>query len=353
MTSHPPAPPRKPSRPASGADAPARARAPRGNQSSAQAQPASGKAPAKAGLHPRNRHQGHYDFPALIRACPELGQFVIRNPYGKQSIDFASPEAVRVLNRALLGQQYGIRFWDIPAGYLCPPVPGRADYLHGLADLLATDRAGSIPRGAGIRALDIGCGANCIYPLLGQVEYGWRFTGADIDAVALAAAGAILKANGLDNSIELRRQSEPKQVFRGILAAGEWFDITLCNPPFHSSAAEAASGSQRKWRNLGKLDPGRKLPQLNFGGQSNELHCEGGELAFVRRMIADSQAFASQVGWFSCLISKGGNLQQLQQALAKAGAREVRSVPMGQGQKQSRFLAWSFLDQAARSAARP
>jgi 23S rRNA (adenine1618-N6)-methyltransferase len=83
----------------------------------------------KASLHPRNRHQGRYDFPALIKTTPELA-FVITNPYGKESIDFASPDAVRVFNRALLKAFYGIQHWDIPADYLCPPVPGRADYVH-------------------------------------------------------------------------------------------------------------------------------------------------------------------------------------------------------------------------------
>ena len=61
-------------------------------------------APAKGELHPRNRHQGRYDFPALIKASPELGDFVISNPYGKPSIDFANPAAVKVFNRALLAQ---------------------------------------------------------------------------------------------------------------------------------------------------------------------------------------------------------------------------------------------------------
>ena len=51
-------------------------------------------------LHPRNRHQGRYDFPALIKGSPELAAFVIINPYGKQSIDFADPAAVRLFNRA-------------------------------------------------------------------------------------------------------------------------------------------------------------------------------------------------------------------------------------------------------------
>ncbi|MET1078906.1 MAG: RlmF-related methyltransferase, partial [Pseudomonas sp.] len=146
-------------------------------------------------LHPRNRHQGRYDFPALITGSPELAAFVILNPYGKQSIDFADPAAVRLFNRALLKQFYGIAHWDIPAGYLCPPIPGRADYLHYLADLLAAGNGGQIPRGARVRALDIGVGANCIYPLIGHCDYGWQFVGSDIDATALASASTIVGAN--------------------------------------------------------------------------------------------------------------------------------------------------------------
>lgn len=110
------------------------------------AAPAKAVAPReKASLHPRNRHQGRYDFPQLIKSTPELGAFVIINPYGKESIDFANPAAVRVFNRALLKAFYGIAHWDIPADFLCPPVPGRADYVHFLADLLAERNEGLIP----------------------------------------------------------------------------------------------------------------------------------------------------------------------------------------------------------------
>lgn len=300
-------------------------------------------------LHPRNRHQGRYDFPALIRRHPALAAFVILNPYGKKSIDFANPEAVKTLNRALLAEHYGIRHWDIPPGYLCPPIPGRADYLHGLADLLAADHDGVIPRGASLQLLDIGVGANCIYPLIGHREYGWRFLGADIDPTALASAEAIVRWNpGLAEAIRLRRQADPAHIFQGLLQADERFDLSLCNPPFHASPEEATCGSRRKWRNLGKLDPGRKLPLLNFGGQGAELHCPGGEAAFVGRMIAESAQFAGQVYWFSSLISKAANLPVARAALKKAGAGEVRVVPMAQGQKQSRFIAWTFLDAEAR-----
>lgn len=301
-------------------------------------------------FHPRNRHQGRYDFPKLIQHCPELGRFVVQNPYGKTSIDFADPQAVRVLNRALLTLQYGIRQWSIPQGYLCPPIPGRADYLHGLADLVAED-LGQLPRGAAIRVLDIGCGANCIYPLLGQADYGWRFVGCDIDGKALSNAQNIVHSNDLQQAIELRQQNNPQHFFAGVVQPAERFALSLCNPPFHSSAQEAAAGSRRKWKNLGKQDPSRKLPALNFGGHSNELWCAGGELGFVRRMMEESQAFASQFVWFSCLISKGGNLPLLERTLKQIKAQHWRICTMQQGQKTSRFIAWSFADTEQRRTA--
>ena len=310
----------------------------------APSQPSAGKpGTAKGQLHPRNRHQGRYDFPALIKASPELAAFVIINPYGNQSIDFANPAAVKVFNRALLKQFYGITHWDIPDGYLCPPIPGRADYLHNLADLLATDNDGQIPRGAMVRALDIGVGANCIYPLIGRCEYGWQFMGADIAKEALASARAIVAANPqLAGGVELRQQTNAEHIFLGLLQAQEYVDLSLCNPPFHASAAEATSGSTRKWRNLGKLDPKRKLPVLNFGGQAAELWCKGGEAAFVSQLIKESAEVGQQVLWFSSLISKAGNLPGVYSALKKAGALQVQTVEMAQGQKQSRFVAWTF-----------
>ncbi|WP_313284696.1 23S rRNA (adenine(1618)-N(6))-methyltransferase RlmF [Stutzerimonas kunmingensis] len=312
--------------------------------------PQPARAEAKAVLHPRNRHTGRYDFPALIAGCPELAEHVIINPYGKQSIDFANPDAVRVFNRALLRQFYGIQHWDIPPGYLCPPVPGRADYLHGLADLLGEHKANAIPRGAAIRALDIGTGANCIYPLIGHREYGWHFTGSDIDTTALASARTIVSDNGLAKAIELRQQAAPKHIFKGVMLPEDRFDLTLCNPPFHASQAEASSGSQRKWRNLGKLDPSRKLPALNFGGQAAELWCEGGEAAFVARMAEESVAFAGQVYWFSTLVSKGANVAPLEARLKRLGARQMHTLDMAQGQKKSRFVAWTFLSQTEQAS---
>ncbi len=301
-------------------------------------------AAATAALHPRNRHQGRYDLDRLVAVHPPLRGHLVRTPGGGQSIDFSDPVAVRELNRALLASDYGIAHWTLPDGYLCPPVPGRADYLHGLADLLAADNQGAIPRGPTVRVLDIGVGANCIYPLLGHAEYGWRFVGSDIEPAALQCAGANVRANGLEQAIELRRQHARGSLFAGVVQPQDRFHLTLCNPPFHASAREAAQGSQRKLRNLGgdTAAPRGRPPPLNFGGQASELWCTGGEASFLRRMIRESAAVQAQVLWFSSLVAKREHLADLHRQLARAGVAEVREVPMAQGSKQSRFVAWTF-----------
>lgn len=316
--------------------------------------PAARLAPS-TGPHPRNRHRGRYDFAALTAATPGLSSFVVNAPGGEASIDFSDPAAVRALNRALLKTQYGIAHWDLPEGYLCPPIPGRADYLHGLADLLAASSTGDaqaelIPRGASIRVLDIGTGANLIYPLLGHREYGWRFVGTDIDITALRAAEAIADANGLRKMIELRHQAIPARIFEGVLRGDEIFDLTLCNPPFHASAAEAAQGNRRKRRNLGQDGTVDTDARLNFGGRHSELWCAGGEVGFVRRMIRESAGIATRVYWFSTLIAKSEHLADVRKQLRQVAAQDVRVVAMAQGNKQSRFLAWTFLDATQREA---
>lgn len=294
----------------------------------------------KSGLHPRNPHRSRYDFGRLVACRPELGRFVATNAYGSETIDFADPAAVKALNRALLKLEYGISDWDIPLQYLCPPIPGRADYLHYLADLLAD--GGDIPRGPSVRLLDIGVGANCIYPLIGRRSYGWRFVGSDIDKTALANAQRIVDANGLDDGIELRLQPSRSAILAGMLTPDELFDLTMCNPPFHASSNDAKAGTQRKLRNLGKQS-GRQ-PVLNFGGQSAELYCDGGEEAFIGRMVAESAMHPMSCLWYTTLVSRSASLPGVYRALKKAGALDVRTINMAQGQKKSRIVAWTFLE---------
>ncbi|HEX4385736.1 MAG TPA: 23S rRNA (adenine(1618)-N(6))-methyltransferase RlmF [Myxococcales bacterium] len=289
--------------------------------------------PRQETLHPRNRHRGGLDFKLLTAARPELSRFVSVNQWGNESINFADPAAVKSLNAALLKQFYGVANWDIPPGYLCPSVPGRADYLHYLADLLAID--GVIPRGPEVRALDIGVGANCVYPLIGTHEYGWSFAGTDTDPRAIASAKRIVESNpGL--RIELRLQPSPAKML--LLKPGETFAVTLCNPPFHDSPEAAAEGTRRKWKNLGETN----RAVLNFGGGGAELWYPGGESRFIRKLIDESARAPDRSRWFTTLVSKSSNLPAIKRALAAVRVRESRFIEMKQGQKTSRIAAWRF-----------
>ena len=297
----------------------------------------------KTNLHPRNQHREGYDFARLVEQSPELEAFTISNPVGQTTIDFQDVGAVRMLNRALLKSYYNINFWDIPTNYLCPPIPGRVDYIHYLADLLACSNDQKIPRGRNIKALDIGTGASLVYPLTGQSEYGWHFTGVDIDPAALKSAQQICQFNKL--KINLRRQNIRENIFRGVIKPHDTFHITLCNPPFHASMEKANKGTQRKWFKLGK----EQSSKLNFGGQNDELWCPGGEIKFIASMVEQSMEFADQCLWFSSLVSKKANLQPLYRILRKAKVADFKVVEMAQGQKTSRFIAWTHIKKSQRS----
>ena len=308
--------------------------------------------PGKGVLHPRNKHIGQYDFPVLIKTCPELAPCVITNPKGELSIKFSDAQSVLLLNKALLAHFYNISFWQIPAGYLCPPIPGRVDYIHYIADLLSDSFAGNIPQGSQIKGLDIGCGANCIYPILGSRSYDWSFVGSDIDALAVKTATLLVNANkNISNKISIREQKNPQQILSGIVKKADRFAFSMCNPPFHSSMEKAAQGSLLKQKNLSKKSKTMNVtkedattPSLNFAGQAHELSCAGGEIAFVKQMAAESLISKDQVCWFTCLLSKSENVSPLRKQLTAQNAKQVRVIEMSQGHKISRFIAWTYLD---------
>lgn len=298
----------------------------------------------KSELHVRNLHRHRYDFPKLTERCPELSPFVSLNKYNDLSVDFSNPEAVKALNKALLKHFYQIQHWDIPKDFLCPPIPGRADYIHYLADLLSERHDGQIPQGHKVQVLDIGVGANCIYPIIGHRSYGWKFIGSDINPASVNNAKLITEVNrNLTKGIDIRLQKTPKNIFKGIIKPTDRCDLTMCNPPFHASQAEANATAAKKLRNLGKQEQGAKLV-LNFGGQKNELWCDGGEERFVCQMVEESKLFGQQCFWFSTLVSKKTTLPMLYKSLRNIGAVDVKTVQMAQGQKESRFVAWTFLD---------
>lgn len=301
----------------------------------------------KTRLHPRNKNRDRYDLEALVISNPELKDLIMTNRFGIESIDFSDPQAVKTLNKALLNHYYGIENWSFPDENLCPAIPGRADYLHYMADLLAEDNLGKPPIGDKITCLDVGMGASCIYPLIGIAEYGWKFIGSEIDQNSMDSAQKIIDSNPLiKGKVECRLQKNANSVFKGILSKEDKIDITICNPPFHASMEDAQRGTLRKTKNLtGKIV---KNPVLNFSGISHEIICEGGEYKFIETMIKESEQFAKNCFWFSTLVSKQSHLDNIHSLLEISGAYQFKAIPMGTGNKTSRILVWSFLSSEER-----
>ena len=292
-------------------------------------------------MHPKNQHQGRYDFDQLVKATPELAQYLKPSTRDDLTLDFSEPLAILMLNQALLKHFYHVDFWQLPAGYLCPPIPGRSDYIHYIADLLAESNADKIPTGKKVKVLDIGTGANCIYPILGSQIYGWSFVATDIDPVSIKTASLIVATNtNLRGRIKVRLQKNKNAIFDGMIKENEKYTVTVCNPPFHSSMEKMRAANARKVTNL-KQDKKAKN-HLNFGGTESELSCEGGEIAFLKQMCKESVHYAQQVKWFTSLISKSENVSPLKIYLKKLGASDIRVIKMNQGQKISRILAWRF-----------
>ena len=286
-------------------------------------------------LHKRNKHRGDYDLSKLCSASPELSKHIIVNKYGGTSINFFDPQSVKELNKALLTLYYGVSYWSLPANSLCPPIPGRADYIHYVSDLIGVDERRRV------RCLDIGVGASCIYPIIGSVEYGWEFVGTDIEESALQNAQKIIDNNQiLRGNVELRLQSDKSSIFKGIISPRDLFDIVICNPPFHDSAESAMRGSIRKIRALKGVKTDKAT--LNFGGTSNELWCEGGEFRFISQMIKESQQYSGQCNWFTSLVSNEDNLKPLKSELRKYNITIYKILEMHQGNKVSRILAWRY-----------
>ncbi|MDB4496636.1 23S rRNA (adenine(1618)-N(6))-methyltransferase RlmF [Flavobacteriaceae bacterium] len=285
----------------------------------------------KPGLHPRNKHKNGYNFDVLTKHNKNLASFVTNNNHGTLTIDFSDPKAVKELNSTLLEVHYGVKKWIFPDENLCPPIPGRVDYMHYISDLLSDSNCTE-----NITILDIGTGATCIYPLLGVKEYDWNFVATDIELDSLDTAQDIISDNNLEAKILLRQQFTEANILKGIIEKGDSFSAVVCNPPFYKSEQEAKGANARKSRNLGNN------AVRNFSGNNNELWYPGGEKAFLHNYLYQSSLYKDISVWFTSLVSKKETIKSLQKSGEKLKVKTMKIIPMHQGNKVTRIVAWQF-----------
>ena len=282
-------------------------------------------------------HTNNYNFEVLIDNYPKLQPFVFKNKYGNLTINFSEAKAVRALNTAILKVDYGINYWQFDDNNLTPPIPSRVAYIHLLKDLLLSSNLDG-----NIKVLDIGTGANCIYPLLGQSIYNWQFVGTDVNKSSIKQAEKIIAKNQLEDKISTRFQNNPNQILQGILAKTDTFTLTMCNPPFYKDETEANSATLKKSKGLNQ---DTNSINRNFSGISNELWYKGGEKAFLHNYLYESSLFKNKCFWYTTLVANKYNIKSMYASLDKLGAKIIKTLPINIGQKKSRVVAWTFLNE--------
>ncbi|KAK6916694.1 METTL16/RlmF family [Dillenia turbinata] len=326
-------------------------------------------------IHPKNRYSDSPpDFSLLASLYPSFKPFVFYTRDCRPRIDWTDFNATRELTRVLLLHDHGLNWW-IPDGQLCPTVPNRSNYIHWIEDLLASDIITKINTDLNnVRGFDIGTGANCIYPLVGASLLGWNFVGSDVTDVALEWAEKNVKSNPhISELIEIRKvpcaekdlsgqdssncdgesstnpleevkplESSPPMmassedtnylgppILLGVVKDGEKYDFCMCNPPFFESMEEAGLN-----------------PRTSCGGTPEEMVCQGGERAFITRIIEDSVKLKQIFRWYTSMVGKKSNLKSLISKLRDVGVTIVKTTEFVQGQTSRWGLAWSFMSPA-------
>lgn len=190
-----------------------------------------------------------------------------------------------------------------------------------------TSYSGSAPQ---VTGLDIGTGSSCIYPLIGATHRGWSFYATDIDEKNLKYAARNISNNDLSSIITIL----PRKLEDSLIPELEE-PITFCmtNPPFYSSQAELEASASAK----------QDSPSSICTGAPVEMVTEGGEVAFVSRILAESLERKNDVRWYTAML---GFLSSVTAIIEKIKKNSITNWAVGeltQGTKTRRWVvAWSF-----------
>ncbi|KLU82441.1 hypothetical protein MAPG_01513 [Magnaporthiopsis poae ATCC 64411] len=248
-------------------------------------------------------------------------------------LDFTDPVAFLQLTKSTLKRDFGLDI-ELPADRLCPPIPNRHNYILWLKELL--DSSSYDRPGGRLSGIDIGTGASCIYPLLGCTQRPWEFIATDLDEKSLSYAAENVKRNGLKHRIRLVQRRVPEDPLIPLDELGvDSVDFVMTNPPFYESAEEMDRLASSKMR----------PPDSACTGAPVEMICDGGEVRFVGRMLAESLRLRHRVRWYTAMLGKLSSLEILVDGLrATEGlAANFAVAEFVQGTKTRRWaVAWSF-----------
>lgn len=291
-------------------------------------------------METNNPYEVDIDFAVLALQDADFAKILKSNG----QLDFSNPESVQQLTKSLLKRDFGLTI-ELPPDRLCPPVPNRINYVLWVQNLLDSTSDSYSDRydpGREVIGLDIGTGASCIYPLLGCAQRPkWRFAGTDIDDKSLQFAKKNVVGNHLQDRIKLLQTQSDSPLLPLDIMGLENIDFSMCNPPFYESTAEMLASAKAKQR-----------PAFTAcTGSETEMVTEGGEVAFVSKIIDESLILCHRVQWYTSMLGKFSSVATVIEKLRAHNIGNYAATEFIQGNKTRRWgIAWSFEDMRPKSS---
>ncbi|XP_055530951.1 U6 small nuclear RNA (adenine-(43)-N(6))-methyltransferase [Wyeomyia smithii] len=288
-------------------------------------------------MHPRNIYRQQPDFQAMVQQFPELKQVSYVDLNGRIKLDYKNKTALQLLTHCLLLRDFKLDV-ELPPDKLIPTLPLRLNYVHWLEDF-ETAFGWKVNKDAGVRGLDIGCGASCIYPLLCVVnsQRRWKMVGLEQAEDSVKIARTNVERNGLNDAIEIIHQDiAHSSILKAYFSSSvsDQFDFCMCNPPFY--ALDETESTNRTGR--------RKEPPNIRTGTRDELQVTGGEVAFITQMITESLELKDRVTIYSTMIGHKKSFVEILKVLDQHSITNTTTTKFCQGNTTRWGVAWSFSD---------
>ena len=241
------------------------------------------------------------DFLTLIKEFPELKKYKLKQNEDNEDefqFDWSNNELSLLMDKSILNYYFNIKYYDIPKGFLIPPIPSRINYIN-LINSIITKLINDIDI-KNIIGIDIGTGANIIYPILGYSIYKWKFICTEINKEAYNNAKLILQKNNLENNINIIKQNNKDNIFISILNRENKYIFSMCNPPYYN------------YENEIKLEDKKRDNEYNF----DEIYYKNGEYGFFQRYFEESICYKNNVFLYTILIGKKINAENIYDKLS-------------------------------------
>ena len=241
------------------------------------------------------------DFLTLTKEFPELKKYILKQNEDNEEefqFDWSNNELSLLMDKSILNYYFDIKYYDIPKGFLIPPIPSRINYINLINSIIA-----KLIKDIDIKniiGIDIGTGANIIYPILGYSIYKWKFICTEINKEAYNNAKLILQKNNLENNINIIKQNNKDNIFISILNRENKYIFSMCNPPYYN------------YENEIKLEDKKRDNEYNF----DEIYYKNGEYGFFQRYFEESICYKNNVFLYTILIGKKINAENIYDKLS-------------------------------------